>query len=256
MKHKIDEIICYIKNNVFNEQLKIEDIASTFGYDKHYFSREFKKQTGYALSEYISSLKSEKAIDLLEQDMNIISIQQQVGYESSGSFTNTFKKYTGSSPIQYKKEMNDLYTQTKIFENGKKDAIRYHDKHGHYSCVVDVEVPLEQSVGLIFIGLFTTPIPNHKPISGLATKSLHGNVLKKIPTGSYYLLVCALNKDGNILSYFNLKNSLRGRVEEKITFPNDIQSFTVHLREAIPEDPPILVNVAKLLISSIKKDNV
>lgn len=256
MKHKIDEIICYIKNNIFNEQLKIEDIASTFGYDKHYFSREFKKHTGYALSEYISSLKSEKAIDLLEQDMNIINIQQQVGYESSGSFTNTFKKYTGSSPIQYKKEMNDLYAQTKSFESGNTDGIRYHDKHGNYSCVVDVVVPPEQSVGLIFIGLFTSPIPNHKPISGIATKTLCGNTLKKIPAGSYYLLVCALSKDGTIRSYFNLKNCLRGRVEEKITFPNDIKSFTVHLREPILEDPPILVNVAKLLISTIKKDNV
>lgn len=256
MKDQISEIITYIKNNVFDEQLKIEHIADTFGYDKHYFSREFKKNTGYSLSEYISSLKSEKAIELLEQDDTIVDVQLQVGYESSGSFTNMFKKYTGSSPTQYRKEITDLHTELKSFENSEAKEIIFNKKLGKSSCIVDIELPQNRSVGIVFIGLFNTPIPNHLPITGVATKTLTNNTLKNIPEGSYYLLACALSKNGSIMSYFNLKDSLRGRVEERITFPSDISCFKITLREAIPEDPPILVNIAKLLISTIKKDNL
>lgn len=110
MKDIIEDIFIYIEENIFLDELKIEDIATHFGYDKHHFSREFKGLTGYSLREYLSSLKTEKTIELLEQEDRITSIQSSVGYSSSGSFSTTFKKYTGSSPKQYKQEIAELYS--------------------------------------------------------------------------------------------------------------------------------------------------
>lgn len=96
MKGIIEDILIYIEENIFLDELKIEDISAYFGYDKHHFSREFKRLTGYSLRESISSLKAEKTIELLEQEDRIMFIQSSVGYSSSGSFSNTFKKYTAA----------------------------------------------------------------------------------------------------------------------------------------------------------------
>ncbi len=131
--------------------------------------------------------------------------------------------------------------------------IAHFEEKSHSFCTVTIEVPDGFEKGIIFIGLFRTLIPNHMPISGLATKNLIGNKLKNIPNGDYYLLSCAIDRSNNILSYFNLNNSLRGKEDGKLSFPKcSGNSYTIKLREAIPEDPPILVNVGKLLISRLK----
>ena len=257
MKDIIEDILIYIEENIFLDELKIEDISAHFGYDKHHFSREFKRLTGYSLREYISSLKAEKTIELLEQEDRITSIQSSVGYSSSGSFSNTFKKYTGSSPKQYKQEMTDLYSAAKLFEASEEEAVDYFKEAGDSFCQVTLELPSELKKGILFIGLFHTPIPNHKPVSGIATKSRNVNLLKNIPTGEYYLLACAIDSTNTIFSYFHLNKALRGKVNEKISFPESSgQHFTITLRPPIKEDPPILINLVKLLSSVFKKNTI
>lgn len=256
MKLMINDILLYIQDHVFLDDLQVKDIASHFGYDKYYFSREFKKQTGYSLNEYISSLRSEKAIDLIDGEHNITDIQSTVGYSSSGSFSNLFKRYTGSSPKQHRQERDDIYAVVKAFEDSGTDSVK-HTEHGSgSSCFVSVEFPQHNRPGLLFIGLFHTPIPNHRPISGIATKNPEANRLEHIPVGEYYLLACAVSPTGNLLSYFNLKHCLRGRAEEKLVFPEcSGKSFTIRLRPPLPEDPPILINLAKLLVTASQKNH-
>jgi AraC-like DNA-binding protein len=256
MRFIIDDILDYIQKNVFISDLRIEDVAVHFGYDKYYFSSEFKKITGYSLSEYISSIKAEKAIDMINSEKNIIAIQSSVGYSSAGSFSTIFKKYTGSSPKQYMSEMDDVYFQVKNFEDSEFKELDYCESHNTSFCNVSIDLPNSFKSGIIFIGLFRTPIPNHKPISGIATKKATLNKLKNIPEGDYYLLACAIDSSSNILSYFKLKNCLRGKINEKLSFPECSGSnYTIKLRPPIPEDPPILINVAKLLVSVFRKDH-
>ncbi|EAC5651311.1 TPA: AraC family transcriptional regulator, partial [Listeria monocytogenes] len=133
-----------------------------------------------------------------------------------------------------------------------KSIAHFQEKNDSF-CTVTIDVPDEFEKGIIFIGLFRTLIPNHMPISGLATKNLIGNQLKNIPSGDYYLLACAISQSNNILSYFNLSNSLRGKEDEKLSFPKcSGKHYAIKLREPIPEDPPILANVGKILISCLK----
>ena len=254
MKTKMSEILSFISEEAVSRKMTSEEIAVHFGYDKHHFSRKFKEINGFSVVEFLSSLKVEKAIIGLDEEKRVIDLQEYSGFESSGSFANTFKKYTGSSPRAYKTEMNELFYDIKSFENNDKDkSIAHFEEKSHSFCTVTIEVPDGFEKGIIFIGLFRTLIPNHMPISGLATKNLIGNKLKNIQNGDYYLLSCAIDRSNNILSYFNLNNSLRGKEDGKLSFPKcSGNSYTIKLREAIPEDPPILVNVGKLLISRLK----
>lgn len=254
MKTKMSEILSFISEEAVSRKMTSEEIAVYFGYDKYHFSRKFKEINGFSVVEFLSSLKVEKAIVELDAEKRVIDLQEHSGFESSGSFTNIFKKYTGSSPKKYKTEMNEIFYDIKSFENDDKDqSIAYFEEKNRSFCTVNIEVPDGFEKGIIFIGFFRTLIPNHMPISGLATKNLIGNKLKNIPSGEYYLLASAISRSNNILSYFNLDNSLRGKEAEKLCFPKcSGNSFTIKLREPIPEDPPILVNVGKLLISRLK----
>jgi AraC-like DNA-binding protein len=123
MKDIIEDILIYIEENIFLDELKIEDISAYFGYDKHHFSREFKRLTGYSLRESISSLKAEKTIELLEQEDRIMFIQSSVGYSSSGSFSNTFKKYTAA----HLNNMTDLYSTANCLKQVRKKRSTLHD---------------------------------------------------------------------------------------------------------------------------------
>ncbi|WP_242585299.1 MULTISPECIES: helix-turn-helix domain-containing protein [unclassified Enterococcus] len=254
IKSMMPDIIDFIKTEALAKKMTSEEIANHFGYDKYHFSRKFKEINGFSIAEYISSLKIEKAVTAIDQPKKMIELQDISEFESSSSFTNTFKKFTGSAPKKYKNEMTELFSEVKSFESSNEyHAVEYYEKQDASYCNVTVEVPENFDKGLFFIGLFRTPIPNHRPISGIATKRTKLNVLKNVPNGEYYLLVCAIDRSTNIFSYFNLQNCLRGRVMEKLSFPEcSGERYTVKLRPPIPEDPPILLSVAKLLISSLK----
>lgn len=254
MKTRMSEILSFISEEAVSRKMTSEEIAAHFGYDKHHFSRKFKEINGFSVVEFLSSLKVEKALIELDEEKRVIDLQEHSGFESSGSFTNTFKKYTGSSPSTYKTEMSEIFYDMKRFENNHKDtSIEYFAEKSHSFCTVNIDVPDGFELGILFIGLFRTLIPNHMPISGVATKNLIGNQLKNIPSGDYYLLACGISHSNNILSYFSLGNSLRGKEDERLSFPTcSGTSYTIKLREPIPEDPPILVNVGKLLISRLK----
>ena len=66
---------------------------------------EFKNETGVSPSDYLASLRMEQAKKLLkETDLLIKEISLAVGYEDDHVFMRRFKKYTGKTPGQYRKE--------------------------------------------------------------------------------------------------------------------------------------------------------
>lgn len=66
---------------------------------------EFKNETGVSPSDYLGSLRMEQAKKLLkETDLLIKEISLAVGYEDDHVFMRRFKKYTGKTPGQYRKE--------------------------------------------------------------------------------------------------------------------------------------------------------
>ncbi|MDO5089780.1 MAG: helix-turn-helix transcriptional regulator [Leptotrichiaceae bacterium] len=253
-----------LENDYETEKISVADTAEKFGYSKYEFSRKFKKETGFSAKEFISLLKLEKSIQkLVKEHKSIIFAQMEVGYESSGSFSNIFKKNTGLSPKEYKKNIEKLYEIMKQYKENEEllqeTYYEYREKENGNKCTVTLIYPENYKSDVTFIGLFRTPVPNHAPIVGKAVipyKTGNKCIFTNIPEGSYYILACSIEKNSNIFRYFDLKKCLRGKVEEKITFPlklGDKKEFEILLREAIPEDPPILVNLPNLVFKVIKK---
>lgn len=64
----------------------------------------FKEKTGINFSEYLNTLRIERAKELLTNiDLRIQDIALQVGYQNVNSFIRTFKRSSGLTPGEYRK---------------------------------------------------------------------------------------------------------------------------------------------------------
>jgi transcriptional regulator GlxA family with amidase domain len=96
----------FIENN-YKKKINIDEIASTVNISNRNFLRRFKKATSNTPLEYIQRVKIEAAKKRLESSvLNIQEIMYGVGYHDEKAFRNTFKKYTGLSPLEYRSKYN------------------------------------------------------------------------------------------------------------------------------------------------------
>lgn len=91
----------------FEEKLSVEALANRFAISRRNFIRRFKKATLNTPLEYIQRVKVEAAKKSMESStLNINQIMYTVGYNDEKAFRNIFKKYTGLSPIEYRRKYN------------------------------------------------------------------------------------------------------------------------------------------------------
>lgn len=99
----LQRILNYVDENL-TEQLTREDIAHNVHFHPAYLSRYFRKKTGLSLSEYILLKRIAFAKELLSgSEMKVGHIMSHLGYDNLSHFTRTFKRMTGCTPQQYRK---------------------------------------------------------------------------------------------------------------------------------------------------------
>lgn len=99
------EFIIQFINLHYSEDLYLERMAEILGTTPKYFSNYFKKAFGINFIEYLNKTRISHAKEYLKyQDISINEIGQRVGYANSSTFTSTFKKFSGVSPTEYRKE--------------------------------------------------------------------------------------------------------------------------------------------------------
>ena len=93
--------------NSFEERINIDEIARMVNISNRNFLRRFKKATSNTPIVYIQRVKIEAAKKKLESStLNIQEVMYGVGYSDEKAFRNTFKKYTGLSPLEYRRKYN------------------------------------------------------------------------------------------------------------------------------------------------------
>ncbi|MBL4935996.1 response regulator [Clostridium sp. YIM B02515] len=87
----------------YGDKVTLDMISKSIGFSKAYFSKIFTVETGDNFTTYLTSVRIEKAKELLNKtDMKIYEICDKVGYPNIEHFSRTFKKHVGVSPNQYK----------------------------------------------------------------------------------------------------------------------------------------------------------
>ena len=98
----IEEILAYISENA-DKPLTLEQMAKRASLSPFYFTRVFKKETGFTPHEYLIRVRVELAKFLLKTtDARIKEIAFLSGFDNECSFCTSFKKATGTTPLKFR----------------------------------------------------------------------------------------------------------------------------------------------------------
>lgn len=96
------EVINFIKTNMSNPDLKVDDLAKNAGMSRTPFFKKVKSLLGKTPNDFIRDIRLSHAAKLLtESDLTIAEIAYTTGFTSAKYFRECFKKQYGEAPSEY-----------------------------------------------------------------------------------------------------------------------------------------------------------
>ena len=87
-----------------SQQWTVEEMAAIAGMGTTLFNEKVKNYTGFTPLNYLINIRISEAIKLLKKkDIAITDIALDTGFYSSQHFSTTFKKLTGYTPSEFRK---------------------------------------------------------------------------------------------------------------------------------------------------------
>lgn len=251
--HATELAIQYMKEHL-DEEVTSEQLAHLVGYSAYHFTRIFKKATGISPRQYLSALRIESGKQaLLKQPSLLTKIMLSIGFRSAGSFHHRFKQFVGLSPKKFAATSSELFSHMNQYEHTPLTSDTL--PSSPQMCIhCQLETPPDFR-GLLFVGLFPRPIPDQKPIVGTALNMRNREcIFTDISPGTYYILAAGIPWSRNPVDYFKLDTCLRGKFDEPVEV-NITTKLHVHLllRDPLPYDPPIVVNLPLLLFEKFNR---
>lgn len=98
------KLLAYIEEH-YAEPLSLTGLGRHFHFNPSYLSSYFATHNKEGFSEYLNRIRVTKAEELLRAgELSISEISGRVGYSDPGYFTKVFRKQTGFSPSQYRRQ--------------------------------------------------------------------------------------------------------------------------------------------------------
>lgn len=102
---KLQRAIAFI-NDYLAQDLSLEAIANAVEMSQYYFARLFKQSMGIAPYQYLLQQRVERAKQLLTTtSLPIAQIARQVGFSNQTQLTIQFRKFTGTTPLNYRRQL-------------------------------------------------------------------------------------------------------------------------------------------------------
>ena len=100
---KLKTILHYLDEH-YTEDISLDSLAEQFYISKYYLSREFKKEFGTTIIQYVLAKKITNAKELLRySNASIEDIAQLCGIDDASYFNKVFKKIEGCTASEYRK---------------------------------------------------------------------------------------------------------------------------------------------------------
>lgn len=100
----IESAVKYIADH-FDEDIKMEDVAAVCGLSESHFRRIFEETMSMKPLDYVNMVRINKACEMIaSKELAMEEIGIRVGYQIPSTFNRNFKKLTGKTPYQWKKE--------------------------------------------------------------------------------------------------------------------------------------------------------
>lgn len=101
----LKKTMIYLENH-YQEKLKLADVADLFTLSENYFAAQIKQTTDKNFTDLLLEVRIKKAKELLMgTNLSIAEIAEAVGYADYFYFTKVYKKATGLTPAQFRKNL-------------------------------------------------------------------------------------------------------------------------------------------------------
>ena len=99
------KVLHYV-NQHYQEPVTLEDAAAVAGFQKNYFCRWFKKETGYAFKQYLNYVRLNAALSLLADEQGTaLQCALHSGFSSEKALIEWCRKIHGCTPTTYIKQL-------------------------------------------------------------------------------------------------------------------------------------------------------
>ncbi|WP_223588054.1 response regulator transcription factor [Neobacillus bataviensis] len=100
----VNKAIEFIRDNYHVANLSLQTVAEEVHVNAAYLSNLFKVEKGFNFGDFLLETRMEKAMELFQKtDLKTYEVAGRIGYSNPQYFSSSFKKYTGFSPIEFKK---------------------------------------------------------------------------------------------------------------------------------------------------------
>jgi len=249
--HEAVERVIRMMRDRLDEPLTLQEMSRIAYISPFHFNRIFRQVTGIPPNQFFYALRLETAKRLLlTTNTSVTDLCFDVGYNSLGTFIRRFTGLVGLSPSRFRSlaqhatDSLSLPTASPLDQAPATSAATISGK---------VSAP-ESFAGTIFVGVFTTPIPQGAPISGTVIEQPGPFHVPVIADGIYYILAAGLARSKDFREYFLYETTLRGG-GQRILIRNGIVEGSTDVSLRLPEafDPPILMTLPLLLARSAQR---
>lgn len=101
---QVQEAIRYIRRNYLNDCLNVKEIADHTGMNIDHLNRLMKAETGMTVVKWLTTVRIDKAKQLILKNKKLTEIYPEVGYTNLSYFSNVFKKVCGITPLEYRRK--------------------------------------------------------------------------------------------------------------------------------------------------------
>jgi AraC family transcriptional regulator len=161
-KEAVEQVVRWMVQHL-DEELSMEEMAAGAGVSPFHFLRTFRRFTGVTPALFLSALRLEEAKRLLlTTERSVTDICFDVGYNSLGTFTTRFTQLVGLSPARLRClgsgfRLESLALSVERLASGRP-------KSGS-TPITGTLAAVDPPTGPIFLGLFSHPIPQQRPLA-------------------------------------------------------------------------------------------
>ena len=95
-------VSAYVRKNI-TKKISTDELAQSLFVSRTHLAARFKSETGMTLTDFILTEKIEEAKRLLRYtDKSLLAIGEYLAFSSQSHFAKTFKKYSGTTPGDYR----------------------------------------------------------------------------------------------------------------------------------------------------------
>lgn len=101
----VTKAVAYIEKN-YMKDVNLDEICSNSSVSKTYFCGLFKREMGIGIWDFLTECRVRRAEELIRENvLRNYEIAFDIGYENPGYFSKMFKRITGVTPSQYRKDL-------------------------------------------------------------------------------------------------------------------------------------------------------